>query len=150
MHPDKIGNSLVVFCFSNASRRIVVFMINNSLPSEEIHDSHQSLSTRPQGNPVSSSMLLFHFPKAAWASLCLSRLHTLLSIRVHAFYFCVARQYTSLVPQSDLVPAHTLALLLITDKKVMFTVFSWGQVGKGGQLSSHTSSRIWAQVLWLS
>lgn len=150
MHPDKIGNSLVVFCFSNALRSIIVFMINNSLPSEEIHDSHHSLSTRPRGNPVSSSVLLFHFPKAAWASLCLSRLHMLLSIRVHAFYFCLARQYTSLVPQSDLVPAHTLALLLIADKKAMFTVFSWGRWGREGSFSSHISSRIWAQVLWLS
>lgn len=105
--------------------------MNNSLPSEEIHDSHHSQSTRPWGNLVSSSVLLFRFPKAVWASLCLSHLHTLLSIRVHAFSFCVARQYASPVPLSDLMPAHTLALLLIADKDATFKVFSWGAVGEG-------------------
>lgn len=56
--------------------------------------------------------------KAAWASPCLSHLHTLLSIRVHAFSLCVARQHTALVPLSDLLPAHTLAPLLRADRKL--------------------------------
>lgn len=41
----------MVFCFSNASHDVIVFMTNNSLPSEKIHDSHHSGNTRPWGIP---------------------------------------------------------------------------------------------------
>lgn len=118
---------MVVFCFSNASHGIIAFMMNNSLPSEEIRDSHHSRSTRPWGNPVSSSALLFRFPKASRASLCLSHLRRLLSIRVRAFSFGVARPYASPVPLSDLLPAHTSALLRRADKNAKFKVFLGGE-----------------------
>lgn len=75
----------------------------------------------PGGIPFFSSALLFHFPKAAWASLHLSHLNILLSIKVYAA-FCVASKYTSLLPLSDFVLACTLALLLTADKNAMLKV----------------------------
>lgn len=95
----------MLFCFSNALHGIIVFTMNNSLPSEEIHDSLCSQTMRPWGNPVSSPMLVFHFPKAAWASLCLA--HTVIG-QGDAFSFCVARRDAPPVPLSELVPAPLL------------------------------------------
>lgn len=65
IHPDKIGNSMVVVHFSNASHGLIAFTTNSSLPSEEIHDSCWSRGTRPWGSPTSSSVLLFGFPKSS-------------------------------------------------------------------------------------
>lgn len=131
----------MLFCFSNALHSIIVFTMNNSLPSEEIHDSLCSQTTRPWGNPISSPVLVFHFPKAAWASLCLA--HTVIG-QGDAFSFCVARRDAPPVPLSELVPA---PLLLRADSGQYLRDFIGGGQGREGSFSSHTASRIWAQVL---
>lgn len=107
IYPDKIRNSRVVFCSSNALHGIIGFMINNSFPSEEIHDSLCSQTGRPWRNHVSSPGLVFHFPKAV--SLFSPHAHAVCS-QGDAFSFPVARTDVPQVPlwsswQHSLTPA---------------------------------------------
>lgn len=130
-----------MFCFSNALHSIIVFMMDNSFPSEEIHDSHHSQNTRPWRNSLHCYSIsqkqrgppcVYHICTRCYQSGCM--LPPVWPANRHPGCLCqISCQH---------IPQHCSSQLTKTQ---WLRYFHGGRWGTEGSFSSHTAYRIWAR-----